>query len=66
MKEKAVLSCGSPCRSQDQPGGNPQAHSMIQYLLKELEEQYVTAKADMMLAAKSKPIHGENQHVEHH
>lgn len=59
MKEKAVISHDSPCRSQDQPERNPEAFSMIQYLLKELEEQYVTAKVDMMLAAKSKPIHGE-------
>lgn len=32
---------------------------MIKFLVKELEEHYLTAKADMMLAARTKPIHGE-------
>lgn len=32
---------------------------MIRFLLKELEEHYLTAKNDMMLAARTKPIHGE-------
>ncbi|XP_033946263.1 tRNA (32-2'-O)-methyltransferase regulator THADA [Pseudochaenichthys georgianus] len=31
---------------------------MVTLLVKELEEHYLTAKADMMLAAKTKPIHG--------
>ncbi|XP_074526959.1 tRNA (32-2'-O)-methyltransferase regulator THADA isoform X2 [Halichoeres trimaculatus] len=31
---------------------------MIQFLVKELEEHYLTAKADMLLAARTKPIHG--------
>ncbi|XP_023821654.1 thyroid adenoma-associated protein homolog [Oryzias latipes] len=32
--------------------------SIIRFLLKELEDHYQTAKADMMLAARTKPIHG--------
>lgn len=42
------------CRSQQPPESDLQQH-----LLKELEVHYRTAKADMMLAAKSKPIHGK-------
>ncbi|KAM4616330.1 tRNA (32-2'-O)-methyltransferase regulator THADA [Polymixia lowei] len=38
--------------------GDPKASSMVTYLVKELEQQYLTAKADMMLAARTKPIHG--------
>ncbi|XP_047447791.1 thyroid adenoma-associated protein homolog isoform X2 [Mugil cephalus] len=34
------------------------ASSTVRVLAKELEEHYQTAKADMMLAARTKPIHG--------
>ncbi|XP_040011618.1 thyroid adenoma-associated protein homolog isoform X2 [Xiphias gladius] len=39
-------------------GSNPKASCMVRFLVKELEEHYLTAKADMMLAARTKPIHG--------
>ncbi|KAM9360663.1 tRNA (32-2'-O)-methyltransferase regulator THADA [Symphorus nematophorus] len=39
-------------------GNNPKASCMVRFLVKELEEHYLTAKADMMLAARTKPIHG--------
>ncbi|KAM7018971.1 tRNA (32-2'-O)-methyltransferase regulator THADA [Tautogolabrus adspersus] len=39
-------------------GSNPEASCLIQSLVTELEEHYLTAKADMMLAARTKPIHG--------
>ncbi|XP_044051427.1 thyroid adenoma-associated protein homolog isoform X2 [Siniperca chuatsi] len=39
-------------------GSKPKASCMLKFLLKELEEHYLTAKADMMLAARTKPIHG--------
>ncbi|XP_054466849.1 thyroid adenoma-associated protein homolog [Anoplopoma fimbria] len=58
-------------KSQDQPescrlngnvtvsgGINHQASCMVKFLVKELEEHYLTAKADMMLAARTKPVHG--------
>ncbi|XP_034398095.1 thyroid adenoma-associated protein homolog isoform X2 [Cyclopterus lumpus] len=58
-------------KSQDQPegcrlngniavscGSDPKASCMVQFLVKELEEHYLTATADMMLAARTKPIHG--------
>ncbi|XP_041793146.1 thyroid adenoma-associated protein homolog isoform X2 [Chelmon rostratus] len=58
-------------KSQDQPedcrlnshiavssGSNSKASCMVRFLVKELEEHYLTAKADMMLAARTKPIHG--------
>ncbi|KAL7392507.1 hypothetical protein ABVT39_025652 [Epinephelus coioides] len=54
-------------KSQDQPedfgpnsnsGSNTKASYMVRFLVKELEEHYLTAKADMMLAARTKPIHG--------
>ncbi|XP_074494084.1 tRNA (32-2'-O)-methyltransferase regulator THADA isoform X3 [Sebastes fasciatus] len=58
-------------KSQDQPedcrlnsnitvggGSNPKASCMVRFLVRELEEHYLTAKADMMLAARTKPIHG--------
>ncbi|XP_029018026.1 thyroid adenoma-associated protein homolog isoform X2 [Betta splendens] len=32
--------------------------SVVGFLVKELEEHYVTAKADVMLAARTKPVHG--------
>ncbi|KAA8592239.1 hypothetical protein FQN60_017694 [Etheostoma spectabile] len=57
-------------KSQDQPadsklssnitvsgGSHPKASCMVRFLVKELEEHYLTAKADMMLAARTKPIH---------
>ncbi|XP_034026181.1 thyroid adenoma-associated protein homolog [Thalassophryne amazonica] len=37
---------------------NPEASSVIRFLVKELEAHYLTAKADMMLSARTKPIHG--------
>ncbi|XP_047238412.1 thyroid adenoma-associated protein homolog isoform X1 [Girardinichthys multiradiatus] len=39
-------------------GGNPKALCMVRVLLKELEEHYLTAQADMMLSTRTKPIHG--------
>uniref|UniRef100_UPI0037E75B27 tRNA (32-2'-O)-methyltransferase regulator THADA n=1 Tax=Semicossyphus pulcher TaxID=241346 RepID=UPI0037E75B27 len=39
-------------------GGKSKASCMIQFLVTELEEHYLTAKADMMLAARTKPMHG--------
>ncbi|XP_026199632.1 thyroid adenoma-associated protein homolog isoform X2 [Anabas testudineus] len=39
-------------------GSNSEASCMIRFLVKELEGHYLTAKDDMMLAARSKPIHG--------
>ncbi|XP_068560247.1 tRNA (32-2'-O)-methyltransferase regulator THADA isoform X2 [Cebidichthys violaceus] len=39
-------------------GSDPKASCMVRFLVKELEEHYLTAKADMMLAARTKPIHG--------
>ncbi|XP_034548017.1 thyroid adenoma-associated protein homolog isoform X2 [Notolabrus celidotus] len=39
-------------------GSIPKTSSMIEFLVTELEEHYLTAKADMMLAARTKPIHG--------
>ncbi|KAF3695800.1 Phosphoinositide-3-kinase-interacting protein 1 Kringle domain-containing protein HGFL Precursor [Channa argus] len=37
---------------------NPKASCMVRVLVKELEEHYLTAKADMMCSARTKPIHG--------
>ncbi|XP_056233315.1 thyroid adenoma-associated protein homolog [Seriola aureovittata] len=37
---------------------NPTASCMVRLLVKELKEHYLTAKAEMMLAARTKPIHG--------
>uniref|UniRef100_A0A8D3AWE0 Si:ch211-225b11.4 n=1 Tax=Scophthalmus maximus TaxID=52904 RepID=A0A8D3AWE0_SCOMX len=39
-------------------GSNLMAPRMVTFLVKELEEHYLTAKAEMMLAARTKPIHG--------
>ncbi|CAN9513218.1 unnamed protein product [Ophioblennius macclurei] len=39
-------------------GSQPKASSMIAVLVNELEKHYLTAKADMMLAARTTPIHG--------
>ncbi|XP_070821591.1 tRNA (32-2'-O)-methyltransferase regulator THADA [Chaetodon trifascialis] len=39
-------------------GSHSKASCMVRFLVKELEEHYLTAKADMMLAARTKPIHG--------
>ncbi|XP_031712265.1 thyroid adenoma-associated protein homolog isoform X1 [Anarrhichthys ocellatus] len=39
-------------------GSDHKASCMVRFLVKELEEHYLTAKADMMLAARTKPIHG--------
>ncbi|XP_042345011.1 thyroid adenoma-associated protein homolog [Plectropomus leopardus] len=46
------------CRLNSNSGSNPSASCMVRFLVKELEEHYLTAKADMMLAARTKPIHG--------
>ncbi|XP_046872611.1 thyroid adenoma-associated protein homolog isoform X3 [Hypomesus transpacificus] len=48
------------CSPNPSPGGQgvTQASSLVLYLLKELDLHYQTAKADMMLAAKTRPIHG--------
>ncbi|XP_037115240.1 thyroid adenoma-associated protein homolog isoform X1 [Syngnathus acus] len=34
------------------------ASSLIKFLVKELEDHYLTAKADVMLSARTKPMHG--------
>lgn len=48
------------CRSKHPPGSDLlQGPGTIQHLLEELELHYGTARANMMLSAKSKPIHGE-------
>ncbi|XP_041644080.1 thyroid adenoma-associated protein homolog [Cheilinus undulatus] len=39
-------------------GSLPEVSCMVRFLVMELEEHYLTAKADMMLAARTKPIHG--------
>ena len=39
--------------------GDSKASTLVRYLLKELEQHYLIAKDDMMLAARTKPIHGE-------
>ncbi|XP_054630132.1 thyroid adenoma-associated protein homolog isoform X2 [Dunckerocampus dactyliophorus] len=39
-------------------GHNIQTSSFIRFLMKELEDHYLAAKADLMLAARTKPIHG--------
>ncbi|XP_019956479.2 tRNA (32-2'-O)-methyltransferase regulator THADA [Paralichthys olivaceus] len=39
-------------------GSDSSSSCMMRFLVKELEEHYLTAKADMMLAARTKPIHG--------
>ncbi|KAM7391931.1 hypothetical protein PAMP_022578 [Pampus punctatissimus] len=39
-------------------GSNTKAFSFVRLLVRELKEHYLTAKADMMLAARTKPIHG--------
>ncbi|XP_070759925.1 tRNA (32-2'-O)-methyltransferase regulator THADA [Enoplosus armatus] len=44
-------------KSQDRPE-DPEASCMVKFLVKELEEHYLTAQADMMLAARTKPVHG--------
>nr|XP_029493834.1 thyroid adenoma-associated protein homolog isoform X1 [Oncorhynchus nerka] len=38
--------------------GDSKASTLVRYLLKELEQHYLIAKDDMMLAARTKPIHG--------
>ncbi|XP_072289759.1 tRNA (32-2'-O)-methyltransferase regulator THADA [Eucyclogobius newberryi] len=39
-------------------GSDQQEFDFVRFLFNELEEHYFTAKSDMMLAAKTKPIHG--------
>ncbi|KAM4576646.1 tRNA (32-2'-O)-methyltransferase regulator THADA isoform 1-T1 [Odontesthes bonariensis] len=39
-------------------GKTPKTPCLVRDLVKELEEHYQTAKVDMMLAARTKPIHG--------
>lgn len=48
LEDNVVLSCSS----------NNLEADFVRFLLKELEEHYCTAKSDMMLAARTKPIHG--------
>ncbi|TMS04030.1 Thyroid adenoma-associated protein-like protein [Larimichthys crocea] len=50
--------CSLNSRATISSGSNPEASCMVKFLVKELEEHYLTAKADMMLAARTKPIHG--------
>ena len=70
-KDKKLSVVFLTCRSKEQPedcrlnsnipvssGSHPKASCMVRVLVKELEEHYLTAKADMMLAARTKPIHG--------
>lgn len=56
-----------PCRSGHQcedrkPNSvrDPEPFCVVRVLVRELEEHYQTAKTDMMLAARTKPIHGES------
>ncbi|XP_077377667.1 tRNA (32-2'-O)-methyltransferase regulator THADA isoform X2 [Festucalex cinctus] len=37
---------------------NIKASSLVRFLVKELEDHYLTAKADVLLAARTKPMHG--------
>lgn len=58
-KRKDHLRSSSTCRSHDQCGKNSEVSSTVGVLVAELKEHYLTARADMMLAARTKPIHGE-------
>lgn len=40
--------------------------AMVQYLLGELELHYLTARTDMLLAARTRPIHGETAEANLH
>ncbi|XP_038151490.1 thyroid adenoma-associated protein homolog isoform X1 [Cyprinodon tularosa] len=40
------------------PGRNPKAFCVVRDLVKELEEHYLMAKVDMMVSARTRPIHG--------
>ncbi|KAL6114197.1 uncharacterized protein ACO6RY_05021 [Pungitius sinensis] len=51
---KVLLQKSQGCRL----SSTPNTSCTIKFLVKELEEHYLTAKADMMLAARTKPIHG--------
>ncbi|XP_068995115.1 tRNA (32-2'-O)-methyltransferase regulator THADA [Embiotoca jacksoni] len=46
------------CRLNSTVSSDPKSSCIVRVLVKELEEHYLTAKADMMLAARTKPIHG--------
>lgn len=48
LEDNIALSCG--CK--------PKGFSFVRFLVREMEEHYRTAKSDMMLAARTKPIHG--------
>eukprot|EP00064_Thunnus_orientalis_P006923 superscaffoldBa00000745_g6942 len=50
--------CGPNSNINVNCGSNTKASSFVRLLVRELEEHYLTAKADMMLAARTKPIHG--------
>ncbi|XP_068167990.1 tRNA (32-2'-O)-methyltransferase regulator THADA [Antennarius striatus] len=39
-------------------GSTPNISSAVKFLIRELEEHYVATKADMMCAARTKPVHG--------
>lgn len=56
---KDNLSSCSTCRSRDQSEKNSEISGTVRFLVRELKEHYLTARADMMLAARTKPIHGE-------
>lgn len=51
--------CGPNNNSTVSCESNTKVSSFVRFLVRELEEHYLTAKADMMLAARTKPIHGE-------
>lgn len=46
-------------RSHDQSVKKSEISSTVSFLVRELKEHYLTARADMMLAARTRPIHGE-------
>ncbi|KAM3611107.1 uncharacterized protein V6R79_013523 [Siganus canaliculatus] len=50
--------CGLNSHVTVSSGSGLRGSCMVRFLVKELEEHYLTAKADMMLAARTKPIHG--------
>lgn len=65
--DETFLSMFFPCRSGHQCedcklnfGRHPEPFCVVRVLVRELEEHYQTAKTDMMLAARTKPIHGES------
>ncbi|XP_044227695.1 thyroid adenoma-associated protein homolog [Thunnus albacares] len=57
-KQDQSEDCGPNSNINVNCGSNTKASSSVRLLVRELEEHYLTAKADMMLAARTKPIHG--------